>query len=138
MAVGAVCSCSPTFPVPNLKSSLGTHLRVTDPIFLTVAHNELPHELHLTDDHTPLGNLTHSARASEHTARSSNMSARLGLRFGAAMRQSARPQIRMTQRRLNATVAEPQGGAFVRLWHSNVGPKTVHFWAPIMKVRLAT
>ena len=31
------------------------------------------------------------------------------------------------------TTATPQTG-FAKLWNSNVGPKTVHFWAPIMKV----
>jgi mitochondrial pyruvate carrier 2 len=65
------------------------------------------------------------------------MSARLGLRFSAAMRQTFRPQqTRFTQQRFQSatTTAEAQGGGFSKFWNSEVGPKTVHFWAPIMKV----
>ncbi|EOD44807.1 putative upf0041 domain protein [Neofusicoccum parvum] len=40
------------------------------------------------------------------------------------------------QRRLQSTAADanaaPQS-AFAKLWNSPVGPKTVHFWAPVMK-----
>lgn len=30
--------------------------------------------------------------------------------------------------------AAPQQSGFAKIWNSPVGPKTVHFWAPIMKV----
>ncbi|KAF2083162.1 UPF0041-domain-containing protein [Saccharata proteae CBS 121410] len=32
-----------------------------------------------------------------------------------------------------ATVEQPKPNALQRLWNSPIGPKTVHFWAPIMK-----
>ncbi|KAF2465918.1 UPF0041-domain-containing protein [Lindgomyces ingoldianus] len=47
-----------------------------------------------------------------------------------------RPALRFRQpllRRRVATTAEAEQSAFARLWNSPVGPKTVHFWAPIMK-----
>ncbi|KAK0661996.1 putative mitochondrial pyruvate carrier 2 [Lasiodiplodia hormozganensis] len=41
-----------------------------------------------------------------------------------------------SQRRFQSTAAEangaPQSG-FAKFWNSPVGPKTVHFWAPVMK-----
>ncbi|KAI9722543.1 MAG: hypothetical protein M1828_004538 [Chrysothrix sp. TS-e1954] len=42
------------------------------------------------------------------------------------------------QRRAQSTATAPNsteatGGRLAQLWNSNVGPKTVHFWAPIMK-----
>ncbi|KAL0260521.1 hypothetical protein SLS55_004210 [Diplodia seriata] len=40
------------------------------------------------------------------------------------------------QRRLQSTAADanaPSQSGFARLWNSPVGPKTVHFWAPVMK-----
>ncbi|KAK5175260.1 uncharacterized protein LTR77_000397 [Saxophila tyrrhenica] len=62
------------------------------------------------------------------------MSARLGMRFGAAMRQSVRPQMRTTQRRFQSTTAtQPEASGLSKFLNSEVGPKTVHFWAPIMK-----
>ncbi|KAK3057227.1 hypothetical protein LTR09_002266 [Extremus antarcticus] len=64
------------------------------------------------------------------------MSARLGLRFGAAMRQPFRSQMRNTNRRFQSTTAAgtgPEASAFSKFFNSEVGPKTVHFWAPIMK-----
>jgi len=36
-----------------------------------------------------------------------------------------------------AITREAEKTGFAKLWNSNVGPKTVHFWAPIMKVSLA-
>ena len=71
------------------------------------------------------------------------MSARAGMRFSAAaLRQNFQPQVRMMQRRFQSTAAssdatatQAQGSYMQRLWNSEVGPKTVHFWAPIMKVR---
>lgn len=69
------------------------------------------------------------------------MSARLGMRFGAALRPQfhAQPHLRFAQRRVQSTAAgdataTTQQSYFQRLWQSEVGPKTVHFWAPIMKV----
>jgi len=66
------------------------------------------------------------------------MSARFGLRFGQAFRQNFQSQMRFSQRRWQstatgtATEAEAQGG-FSKFFNSPVGPKTVHFWAPVMK-----
>lgn len=53
---------------------------------------------------------------------------------GAEFRQSIRTPL---QRRWQTVAAEtaPQQTAMQRLWNSPVGPKTVHFWAPVMKVR---
>jgi mitochondrial pyruvate carrier 2 len=67
------------------------------------------------------------------------MSARLGLRFGAAMRQNMQTRMRFAQRRFQSTTTTAEAPAveqsyFTKLWNSEVGPKTVHFWAPIMKV----
>lgn len=67
------------------------------------------------------------------------MSAKFGQRFGANMRQSFQ---RYAQRRAQSTATSAPDAAanqsgFQKLWNSPIGPKTVHFWAPIMKVRLA-
>ncbi|KAK3687047.1 hypothetical protein LTR37_019209 [Vermiconidia calcicola] len=62
---------------------------------------------------------------------------RLGLRFGQAFRQNFQNQMRFAQRRYQstATTADAAGqSAFGRFFNSPIGPKTVHFWAPIMKV----
>ena len=62
---------------------------------------------------------------------------RLGLR--AARQPILRQNLRFTQRRAYATaetVAEPATeSGMAKFWNSPVGPKAVHFWAPIMKVR---
>jgi len=73
------------------------------------------------------------------------MSARVGLRFA---QQSARPSIHsktafqfrnQTFRRWQGTAANPavEGAPsqsfFQKMWTSEVGVKTVHFWAPVMK-----
>jgi len=66
------------------------------------------------------------------------MSSRAGLRFFHAFRQTARP---IAQRRAYAAATEttasptaaPAQSSIARLWNSEVGPKTVHFWAPIAK-----
>jgi len=65
----------------------------------------------------------------------------MGMRFGANMiRARIPPHLRTpAQRRVQSTAADagieaPQGSYLQRLWQSEVGPKTVHFWAPIMKV----
>lgn len=68
------------------------------------------------------------------------MSSRFGLRFGAALRQNLQTQTRFTAQKRYQSVAstaapaEANQSAFAKLWNSEVGPKTVHFWAPIMKV----
>jgi len=60
-------------------------------------------------------------------------------------RPSSSPYLRQflhrTQKRTIAGVGdapaitrEAEKTGFAKLWNSNVGPKTVHFWAPIMKV----
>jgi len=72
------------------------------------------------------------------------MSARFGMRFAQqSTRQSAyKPfQFRQIFRRWQGTAASPavEGAPaqpqslFQRLWTSEVGVKTVHFWAPVMK-----
>ncbi|KAL2429066.1 hypothetical protein ABEF95_002596 [Exophiala dermatitidis] len=75
------------------------------------------------------------------------MSARFGLRFGFAQQWSRQTASRFTQfkarnpifRRYQGTTANPaveapsQQSVWQRLWTSEVGIKTVHFWAPVMK-----
>jgi hypothetical protein len=67
------------------------------------------------------------------------MSARFGLRFGAAMRQNMNTRLRFAQRRYQSTASAteaPAQSGFSKFMNSEVGPKTVHFWAPIMKVHI--
>ncbi|MCJ1368692.1 Mitochondrial pyruvate carrier 2 [Acarospora aff. strigata] len=64
------------------------------------------------------------------------MSARAGLRLSQLSRFARTPFRKPLGRRYQATDAapSPQGqSTFQRLWHSPVGVKTVHFWAPVMK-----
>ncbi|KAF2722196.1 UPF0041-domain-containing protein [Polychaeton citri CBS 116435] len=74
------------------------------------------------------------------------MPSRIGLRAFQSLRQSfaanqTQTAFRFAQRRGAQTAAEnaapaapaPEQSAFAKLWNSPVGPKTVHFWAPIMK-----
>jgi len=70
------------------------------------------------------------------------MSARFGIRaFRAQMpARQVNTNMRFAQRRTYQSAAEnpsnieaPKAGKLVQLWNSPVGPKTVHFWAPIMK-----
>lgn len=74
------------------------------------------------------------------------MSARFGLRAAQttfrqpALRQQVNTNFRFAQRRLQSTASETaeavkNESGFAKFWNSPVGPKTVHFWAPIMKVR---
>jgi hypothetical protein len=70
------------------------------------------------------------------------MSARFGLRAIRAQQQMA-SNMRFAQRRMYQSAAEnpanivqPTQTGLAAFWNSKVGPKTVHFWAPIMKVRL--
>lgn len=53
-----------------------------------------------------------------------------------AFRQTFRQQTRKqtTAAAEDASAEQSKIGAF---WNSHVGPKTVHFWAPIAKVRVA-
>lgn len=52
--------------------------------------------------------------------------------------QVSRNVARRSQARMQSTASAAEGqSAFVRMWNSPVGPKTVHFWAPIMKVGCA-
>lgn len=71
------------------------------------------------------------------------MSARFGIRaFRAQMpARQVNTNMRFAQRRTYQSAAEnpanvegPPKSKFAQLWNSPVGPKTVHFWAPIMKV----
>ncbi|KAI4740575.1 UPF0041-domain-containing protein [Aureobasidium sp. EXF-12298] len=70
------------------------------------------------------------------------MSFRAGLRFFNAFRQQAANTGKpIAQARAysspaaatNATIPGPPQSRLQQLWSSPVGPKTVHFWAPIMK-----
>jgi hypothetical protein len=69
------------------------------------------------------------------------MSFRAGLRFFNAFRQQAAHTGKpMAQRSAyssaagtNASIPGPPQSRLQQLWSSPVGPKTVHFWAPIMK-----
>lgn len=72
------------------------------------------------------------------------MSARFGIRaFRAQMpARQVNTNMRFAQRRTYQSVAEnpnnveapaKEVGKLQQLWNSPVGPKTVHFWAPIMK-----
>lgn len=77
-------------------------------------------------------------------------SMRFGLRTAQqSFRQPALRQntLRFTQRRTYQSAAENPAnieapgkaateGGFAKFVNSPIGPKTVHFWAPIMKVRL--
>jgi len=69
---------------------------------------------------------------------------RFGMRFAQqAFRTQKTQTLRFAQRRTYQSAAENPANieapsnesAFKKLWNSPVGPKTVHFWAPIMKVR---
>lgn len=73
------------------------------------------------------------------------MSARFGIRaFRAQMpARQVNTNMRFAQRRTYQSVAEnpnnveapaKEVGKLAQIWNSPVGPKTVHFWAPIMKV----
>jgi hypothetical protein len=73
------------------------------------------------------------------------MSARFGIRaFRAQMpARQVNTNMRFAQRRTYQSVAEnpnnieapaKEVGRLAQIWNSPVGPKTVHFWAPIMKV----
>lgn len=71
------------------------------------------------------------------------MSARFGIRaFRAQMpARQVNTNMRFAQRRTYQSTAEnpnnieaPPAGKLAQIWNSPVGPKTVHFWAPIMKV----
>ena len=79
------------------------------------------------------------------THNTANMSARFGIRaFRAQMpARQVNTNMRFAQRRTYQSVAEnpnnveapaKEVGKLAQIWNSPVGPKTVHFWAPIMKV----
>jgi mitochondrial pyruvate carrier 2 len=70
---------------------------------------------------------------------------RFGLRSAQAFKPALRNNLRFAQRRTYQSAAEnpahvetpkAQESGLSKFWNSPVGPKTVHFWAPIMKVRL--
>ncbi len=74
------------------------------------------------------------------------MSARFGLR--AVQNSFRQPVLRQqvntfAQRRAQSTASDvaaeaatkAEASGFSKFFNSSVGPKTVHFWAPIMKVR---
>ncbi|PSK34421.1 hypothetical protein B9Z65_8747 [Elsinoe australis] len=65
------------------------------------------------------------------------MSQRLGLRAFQTIRQNATPALRRqpyaARTRFYSDAAAPAQSRLQQLWNSPIGPKTVHFWAPIMK-----
>ncbi|QIX00703.1 hypothetical protein AMS68_006220 [Peltaster fructicola] len=68
------------------------------------------------------------------------MSSRFGLRAlqraQPFARQQVNSQFRFVQRRCQSTtptVEDVKPTGFAAFWNSPIGPKTVHFWAPIMK-----
>lgn len=69
------------------------------------------------------------------------MASRLGLRFGQTFRANFQSQMRFAGRRFQGTTAQSEAtleqSGFSKFWNSPIGPKTVHFWAPIMKVTLS-
>ncbi|KAI9697448.1 MAG: hypothetical protein M1836_004726 [Candelina mexicana] len=66
------------------------------------------------------------------------MSARPALRLFQTSRTARIPFRKPLGHRFQSTEATPtpSQNIFQRLWHSPVGVKTVHFWAPVMKVGL--
>ncbi|KAF2689551.1 UPF0041-domain-containing protein [Lentithecium fluviatile CBS 122367] len=58
----------------------------------------------------------------------------MSFRPGSRIFNSFRPMFRqpLLRRRVGNSAAPEQTG-FAKFWNSKVGPKTVHFWAPIMK-----
>jgi len=86
----------------------------------------------------PLGRVTHRHPYFFPIAR---MSARAGFRFYTSARQSfARSRFGNAFKRQQTTASNPAAAAegpqpnvFQRMWTSEVGIKTVHFWAPVMK-----
>ncbi|KAF4551814.1 Mitochondrial pyruvate carrier-like protein 2 [Elsinoe fawcettii] len=67
------------------------------------------------------------------------MSQRLGLRAFHTLRQNAttstvrRQPFAARTTRYYSDAAAPAQSKLQQFWHSPIGPKTVHFWAPIMK-----
>ncbi|KAF2271994.1 UPF0041-domain-containing protein [Westerdykella ornata] len=62
------------------------------------------------------------------------MSFRPGARIFSALRTTFRQPL-LFRRRVQTSAADAAGeqNGFAKLWNSPVGPKTVHFWAPVMK-----
>lgn len=60
----------------------------------------------------------------------------MSTRFGARAFQRAKQfSFRYGQQRSQTTTApNAEQSKLAAFWNSSVGPKTVHFWAPIMKV----
>jgi len=102
-------------------------------------HNRPPQ---FNDNTSPVGTHNLSLLDLHSTYNSLTMSARFGIRaFRAQMpARQVNTNMRFAQRRTYQSAAEnpsnieaPKAGKLVQLWNSPVGPKTVHFWAPIMK-----
>lgn len=104
----------------------------------------------LTSHHETKTHLTSPLPSPYHNPHNNTMASQFGMRAAQqAFRQSAFNLRTLTQRRLASTAPpSPAAGTnaqvvrdaaveqkgFAKLWNSPVGPKTVHFWAPIMKV----
>ncbi|KAI9163230.1 putative mitochondrial pyruvate carrier 2 [Paramyrothecium foliicola] len=55
--------------------------------------------------------------------------------YGAQARQAFRsPRFAQQARRWQSTASETQQSWFKKAWESEVGVRTVHFWAPVMKL----
>ncbi|KAF2257383.1 UPF0041-domain-containing protein [Trematosphaeria pertusa] len=59
----------------------------------------------------------------------------MSFRPGSRIFNNFRPFFRqpLLRRRVGTAAAPGEQSGFAKLWNSPVGPKTVHFWAPIMK-----
>ncbi|KAJ4297599.1 hypothetical protein N0V90_005492 [Kalmusia sp. IMI 367209] len=57
----------------------------------------------------------------------------MSFRPGSRIFSAFRPFFRQPLLKRNQSTAAPEQSGFQKLWNSPVGPKTVHFWAPIMK-----
>lgn len=82
---------------------------------------------------TPTPSNNHHTTATM-SARFATMSARFAGRQNAFSAQMRRSYQSAAENKAN--IEAPPAGKLAQIWNSPVGPKTVHFWAPIMKVRL--
>ncbi|KAL6711344.1 hypothetical protein ACN47E_005875 [Coniothyrium glycines] len=57
----------------------------------------------------------------------------MSFRPGSRIFSSFRPFFQRANVRRQTTAAGPEPAGFQKFWNSPIGPKTVHFWAPVMK-----
>ena len=123
----------------RLRDTGATYYSCLSSIY-ALKHNRPPQ---FNDNTSPVGTHNLSLLDLHSTYNLLTMSARFGIRaFRAQMpARQVNTNMRFAQRRTYQSAAEnpsnieaPKAGKLVQLWNSPVGPKTVHFWAPIMKV----